>query len=972
MFTAEQLQKYWDANPAALEQAIQSNPTAFGLTGTGMMTQDVNTGVPNLGQRVGTTVPASPLDLLYQQNQSYNAANLPPAGFVPPDMSAIPFVGLFGSTPGQTFDEYLNQGTATQQQTRTDTFDLGGTTQIRPDGTIVSTPGNLPLEVNEEVKQAINTAEQNYINQMQAFINGSGPAPAPLNTLSILEEVGFPAEIEGDRGETLKLNPVTGQYEGPRRPEDSTFATLVKQTPAIMGGFTGLPIASALGSGLTTATQGGDLEDIARSALTSGALVGLGNYLAPTPATSTVGADGLSNVVTNTASGAAAQAAPNLAQQASGFFDKATGLLRSQNPAGSFTRGSLTSAVGQAIINGEISLEDALRAGLIQTGVDTAVDVFGDIRQTNTGNLIEGVDTTNGVPMTAEDVARLTDTSDVYTMLGPEGILSKVTGLDVPYLPTDWAGDAFDFIDNIVGTNLGGRPIVDPGGRFEQEYRDTVNTQVESTLTENQKNIELYESGQISLNDVLQRNSDNLEFSREMMQYAENNFLRNTARYDERFFDVFTPRGDSPLTGIWENNPAAARGPVVTGPSGSSSRSGGGTAPDGTSVGGLPAVTGGGVFIDVGPDEDVEQAEAIEEQEEEEQFEEEAEVIEEALPVVETPSGLLAVPTEPTPEPVVTPVPEAETEVEVEPTPVEPVEQPVEPPTEVAPVQEEVTEVPEPETPEVVEVPEVETPEVTEPVPEQIEEIVEEDILEDSLSDLLDDGLIEDLPGIEPEVEPEIEIEPEPEPEPELPEAPEVEEVLEEVPETIEEVLEEAQEVTDLPTEVPEVIPDVLEVEPETIVEAEDIIEELIKEADVTPEVDEEAPEVTTEPDVVPEEPPVEPPIEPPTEPPTEPPLGLPGIDGVDGLPGLPGVDGKDGLPGLPGIDGKDGLPGVDGAPGVDGEDGEDGEDGKDGMMGGDEFKKFMASIDYVAPILRELNIPLTDYISMWIQGNKA
>jgi hypothetical protein len=406
--------------------------------------------------------------------------------------------------------------------------------------------------------------------------------------------------------------------------------------------------------------------------------------------------------------------------------------------------------------------------------------------------------------------------------------------------------------------------------------------------------------------------------------------------------------------------------------------------------------------------EETEAAEEIEEEEEAEQVEEEEEVEEveeeaEALPVVETPSGLLAVPTEPTPEPVVAPVPEAEPEVEVEPTPVEtpvePVEQPVEPPTEVAPVQEEVPEVPEPETPEVVEVPEV--PEVTQPIPEQIEEIIEEDILEDSLSDLLDDGLTEDLPGIEPE----IEIEPEPEVQ-EVPEAPEVEEV-EEVPETIEEVLEEVQEVTDLPTEVPEVAPDVPEVEPETIVEAEDIIEELIKESDVTPEVD-EAPEVTTEPDVVqeeleetpevepevtpepeiapePEEPqpepeievepepeiPEEPPVEPPTEPPTEPPPGLPGIDGVDGLPGLPGVDGQDGLPGLPGTDGEDGLPGV---PGVDGEDGEDGEDGKDGMMGamgGAEFKKFMASIDYVAPILRELNIPLTDYISMWIKENK-
>jgi hypothetical protein len=41
------------------------------------------------------------------------------------------------------------------------------------------------------------------------------------------------------------------------------------------------------------------------------------------------------------------------------------------------------------------------------------------------------------------------------------------------------------------------------------------------------------------------------------------------------------------------------------------------------------------------------------------------------------------------------------------------------------------------------------------------------------------------------------------------------------------------------------------------------------------------------------------------------------------------------------------------------------------GGLGKSDFKNFMASIDYVAPILRELNIPLTDYISMWIKENK-
>ena len=619
----EQLEAYWAANPGALQQAVQSNPSAFAQP-SGMMA-DVNVGIPNLGQRAAQPTQAQPAFSgfdLSSLNAAFAQQNSPEAieQALRDRGTGFDLGSWLAADPSRTPQQAYQQGL----------LSVGTASPSGSFGTGLGELGPIASGVRQEyatgLDQMLADAGRSRVEevdgQLYALFTGQDDRFSGISTLPRGYEWA-----EGDR--------VPGQYYRVQIPEPHFFEEYidpdVRNAVAIGGALTGNPFLAAGTAGASTAFQGGDIEDIAKNALTSGALVGLGNYLAPTPATSTVGADGLSNVVTNTASGAAAQTAPNLAQQASGFFDKATGLLRSQNPAGSFTRGSLTSAVGQAIINGEISLEDAVRAGLIQTGVDTVVDVFGDTRQTNTGNLIEGVDTTNGVPMTAEDVARLTDTSDVYTILGPEGILSKVTGLDVPYLPTDWAGNALDFVDNVVGTNLGGRPIVDPGGRFEQEYRDTVNTQVEGTLAENQKNIELYQSGQISYNDLLQRNSDNLAFSRESLQLAENNFLRNTARYDERFFDVFTPRGTSPLTGIWENNPVAARGPVVTSPAGSGSGSGGGTAPDGTSVGGLPAATGGGVFIDVGPDEDVEPAEGVEEQEEAEFTEEEIEAIEDTL-----------------------------------------------------------------------------------------------------------------------------------------------------------------------------------------------------------------------------------------------------------------------------------------------------------------------------------------------------
>ena len=40
--------------------------------------------------------------------------------------------------------------------------------------------------------------------------------------------------------------------------------------------------------------------------------------------------------------------------------------------------------------------------------------------------------------------------------------------------------------------------------------------------------------------------------------------------------------------------------------------------------------------------------------------------------------------------------------------------------------------------------------------------------------------------------------------------------------------------------------------------------------------------------------------------------------------------------------------------------------------LSGEDFKKFMAGIDYVLPVIQALNIPFEDYMAMWIQGNKA
>ena len=136
--TNEQLQAYWDANPQALQDAIAANPSAFGITApTGMMSSGMT------------------LEELNAQNQAYNATNAMPAGFTPPPVfneQGVPLYqtgGGFGpasqaagyslnqafANPSQDFNEYLTSGTQQQQDTRTNTFDLGGVSLVRPDGT---------------------------------------------------------------------------------------------------------------------------------------------------------------------------------------------------------------------------------------------------------------------------------------------------------------------------------------------------------------------------------------------------------------------------------------------------------------------------------------------------------------------------------------------------------------------------------------------------------------------------------------------------------------------------------------------------------------------------------------------------------------------------------------------------------------------------------------------------------------------
>ena len=341
----EQLEAYWAANPGALQQAVQSNPSAF-TQPSGMMA-DVNVGMPAIGQRDAQATQAQPVSLTDEQVTQYWQQN--------PDALSQAIqqnpMGFLSGGLQQNFSNWQNYENAL--------------TNIEPGG---YDPAKFARDLRLE--------------QDLAYVPGSGSGgeagtdrqtAASNEAFRLAERLGMPLVNEQGLGlntgftytrDGMIFKPAdgtVGEYNIVPERTGSSSANFMTDVgiPLLLSTIAG-PLsptfgtvgAGAFAGGLTGAAQGGDLEDIARGALAGGALAGLGEYLAPTPTAGTVGADGLSNVVTNTASGAAAQVAPNLAQQTGGLFDKATGLLRSQNPVGSLARGSLTSAVGQAIMNG--------------------------------------------------------------------------------------------------------------------------------------------------------------------------------------------------------------------------------------------------------------------------------------------------------------------------------------------------------------------------------------------------------------------------------------------------------------------------------------------------------------------------------------------------------------------------------------------------------------------------------------------
>ena len=204
--------------------------------------------------------------------------------------------------------------------------------------------------------------------------------------------------------------------------------------------------------------------------------------------------------------------------------------LRDPNLVSSFGRGTLTDVISQGVSDGKIDFGKALKSGALGTAMDVGKDLLGDAKQTNDGNLKEGVDTIdNGRTMSPDDITRLTNTSDLYGLLGDKGLLSKI-GIDLSgdngglfsengYLNTDYIGGGLDFL------GLGDRPMENNPTELAKKAQAEINA-IES------EGLSVAETGA-------------------KIKAIEDQFFADTARYDERGLK-FLERGNSKRTGIYE------------------------------------------------------------------------------------------------------------------------------------------------------------------------------------------------------------------------------------------------------------------------------------------------------------------------------------------------------------------------------------------------------------------------------------
>ncbi len=227
----------------------------------------------------------------------------------------------------------------------------------------------------------------------------------------------------------------------------------------------------ALGVALTAAT-GGALGPIASGAL-GGAVSGIANG-------SEAILDGaLRGGVTGAISGGGLGEA--LAGTEIAGLDQFGDLYNAPNFAGSFTQNLTNDVLTNAILTGDVDLEQSLTNAGIGMGIDTLGDVVSDSwRTSNYPEAINGKSLLTDPEGYLQELDNIRNSSDVFGLLGENGALSQITGVDIGRLPTGLIADALNGVDDLSGGNLEGifNNLMGDRYAYEEDFFDVTSDRV--------------------------------------------------------------------------------------------------------------------------------------------------------------------------------------------------------------------------------------------------------------------------------------------------------------------------------------------------------------------------------------------------------------------------------------------------------------------------------------------------------------
>ena len=191
------------------------------------------------------------------------------------DLSGLnsPNLPSYNPTPtaqeGENLEQYISRERGNVLENQQNNYSFGEVQNITAGGDI-SSAGQLDI-APEKQTQFLDTYNQ-QMDDYYAGVTGKGEFVAPPDPNRLVEEItGIPAEFTSSDGTRNEFNAATGKWTGAVSAGDDWFTSLVKKTPALMGAFTGAPLLAAGGGGLSSATQGGDFEDIVTDSLVAGA-----------------------------------------------------------------------------------------------------------------------------------------------------------------------------------------------------------------------------------------------------------------------------------------------------------------------------------------------------------------------------------------------------------------------------------------------------------------------------------------------------------------------------------------------------------------------------------------------------------------------------------------------------------------------------------------------------------------------------